>query len=121
MNIIERVGLGDGEGCVSFNKSVTAGALLTFAFAVWWSLTRLSQVPPVSVWSFGVIVIGAGFGLKGYMAGVARRTDTSETTTSTVITGDMAKVIEAIKTPAPERNAELGVQPSGRVPQVFDE
>lgn len=66
---IESTGLGNGKGHLSFNKSVTLVALITFVYCV---VTR--REPSPWLLSFGVVVIGAGFGLKGFVASLTQRT-----------------------------------------------
>lgn len=63
---IERTGLGDGDGNVSFNKGVTAVALAFFGRCI-----ERQYTPHWSVLAFGVVCIGAGFSLKGYLASLA--------------------------------------------------
>lgn len=89
--VVEFLGFGNGRGEVSFNKLVTFTALWTFVFAV---ATR--REPTWALLSFGVIVIGAGFGLKGYLAAVKQNTAAAQLNASTTLTGDlvdMAKVV----------------------------
>jgi len=109
-NWVERIGLGDGKGSVSFNKSVTFVMLHTFVFCAVYSMVSLRQSPPWPVWSFGVIVIGSGFGLKGYLAGVARRSEsfTHSDTTNVALTGNVAEIINAVR----ERRGEGDTEPS---------
>jgi hypothetical protein len=97
-NWVEWIGLGDGTGSVSFNKSVTFVMLHTFVFNVVYSLVALRQSPPLAVWSFGVIVIGSGLVLKWYLAGVARRNETftHADSTNVSLTGDVATIITAV-------------------------
>jgi hypothetical protein len=100
ITIIERIGLGDGkdEGRLSFNKSITTGCFLLGSFTVVYYLTRLHLIAPWYVWTFLTVVIGAGFGLKGYIAGVNRttatltQTDSSATKTELQATVDLNKL-----------------------------
>lgn len=113
---LERIGLGDGDGNLSFNKMVTLVLINVFA------ICALRQIPVAwELLSFGVMLQAAGFGIKGFMAFLATRKEMYTATTDTKITGDLAKVIAAMKAPAGERDTVLGIQPSGRVPQVFDD
>lgn len=110
MPFIERIGLGDGDGNLSFNKSVTVAMLTLLVTAV---LTGRGLTWPVV--TFGTTIIGAGFGLKAFMAVVARQTTMITGTDSLAITGNAEKMIAAIKQ---RRDPTLGVEDSGRVPQV---
>lgn len=90
---IEVTGLGNGKGQLSFNKCVTLALCAVFAVAV---LTRLD--PSIALLAFGVVVQGAGFGLKGYMAGkdALRLTATHNATTQTTVAADVAQVVKAL-------------------------
>ncbi len=114
---IERTGFGDGNGSLSFNKMVTFTSLWIWGVVTIYTVLHLKQQPNAVAWTFGFGVIGAGFGLKGYMAAAARRTDTTAQTDSVALQGNLAEMITAIKTPVPERDATLGVQDAGRVPE----
>ena len=78
--VIKFLGLADRDANLSFNKCVTAVALVLFALMV---LRGLDPSPWVL--AFGIVIIGAGFGLKGYMAGAARVNLTGST--SSALTG----------------------------------
>ena len=101
--LVEITGFGNGKGELSFNKLVTFTALWVFAVALYRIITVLRMVPPWYVWSFGFGVVGAGFGLKGYLGNVARRTETAAQTDSlaTTIAGevkaDLKDAITAIR------------------------
>ena len=107
--VLERSGFGNGKGEVSFNKLVTFTALWFFAAAVYLILTQLRMVPPWYVWSFGLAVLCAGFGLKGLLGFLKQRTETLGVSATTTTTIDAAKVIDAI---AARRDAARGVEPS---------
>jgi len=104
--LVEFSGFGTGHGSISFNKLVTFIALQAFVFAV---VTR--REPPWPLLSFGVIVIGAGFGLKGYLAGVKQNTTVAQinatATVQTALTGDLADVARAV---VGRRDAPAGVE-----------
>lgn len=110
---IERISFGDGEGNLSFNKLVTAVMVALFAIMI---INRIN--PAWSVLSFGIVIVGAGFGLKGFMAALARQTTNATIAESVAITGDAAKIIEAVKA---RRDVASGTEDSGRVPQVHHE
>lgn len=78
----------EGSNGLSFNKMVTFTALWVFVYCV---VTR--REPSWALLSFGIIVIGAGFGLKGYLGGVNRNSFNAQH--STTLTGDMAQVMRA--------------------------
>ena len=65
--LVEFMGFGNGRGNLSFNKMVTFTALWLFGFAV---ITK--REPSWALLSFGVVVVGAGFGLKGFLGAAAR-------------------------------------------------
>ena len=116
MKLFRVLGLTDSGGeSLSFNKMITLGAGLTFVFAIVWGLVSLRTFAPTMVWTFGLVVIGAGFGLKGYLAGIGRVTQQNTATETTVTTIDAAKVIEAIRA---RRDPKLGQEDSGRVPET---
>jgi hypothetical protein len=96
--LIEGIGLGDGSGHISFNKIVTLALLVVFILTCIWSITRLQQVPPWHVWSFGVVVQGAGFGIKGYMAALEKRSEqyNAALNTNVNLTGDLAEIAKAV-------------------------
>lgn len=100
--VVKFLGLADRNGDVSFNKLVTGVALILFALMV---LRELDPSPWVL--TFGIVVIGAGFGLKGYMAGAARVNLSG--TSSTSITGDAAELAKVI---LDRRDPASGVDPS---------
>ena len=94
---IDRVGMGDGHGNLSFNKLVTAAMLGTFMFAICWSVVQLSLIPDWFVWSFGVVITGAGFGLKGFMVALEKRSEMYNAQTTTTVNADLAAIIKAVK------------------------
>lgn len=106
---VEFVGLGDGNGCISFNKTVTAAALSVWAIAIGYILVRLMQIPPWYVWSFGIVVIGAGFGLKGFSVAMANRKEEFSVTSQYAVQANVAEVITAIKA---RRDPAQGVDPA---------
>ena len=67
MRFIERIGLGDGDGNLSFNKAVTVAMLAILGAAV--VTDRVLTWPTVT---FATTIIGAGFGLKAFLAVVSR-------------------------------------------------
>lgn len=89
--LVTALGMDDGKGSLSFNKTVTLVALVTFVYAVVRSLS-----PTWEVLTFGTVVIGAGFGLKGYLGAIKRQTTTARVTATSHI--DAAAVVKAIKT-----------------------
>ncbi|MGV3707612.1 MAG: hypothetical protein ACO1Q7_02145 [Gemmatimonas sp.] len=99
--IIKFFGLADKDGDVSFNKSVTAFGMAIFAIMV---VKELNPSPWVL--GFGIVLVGAGFGLKGYLGGVNRLSLTGNS--SVAITGDAAQMIEAAK----RRDVEAGIDPA---------
>lgn len=101
--LVERLGFGDGKGNLSFNKCCTFTALAVFAFAV---VTR--REPTWALLSFGIVVIGAGFGLKGYLAAVKQNTHTAATNANVTLTGDLAAIAKV----AARRDPERGVDPT---------
>jgi hypothetical protein len=110
---------GNGKGQFSFNKLVTFTALWCFVVAVLGTVFYLHQQPTIAMWSFGFGVVGAGFGLKGYLRASERRMDTFNQTDTTqhIVTTDVAKVVEALRS----RDESAGYQPSGKVPRVHDD
>ena len=108
--LVEFTGFGNGKGHVSFNKMVTFTALQTFVFAV---LTR--REPTWALLSFGVIVIGAGFGIRGYLASVKQNTlaaSHAAQTNVTLTTTLQADLVELAKVVAGRRNAAEGFEDS---------
>lgn len=110
---IEISGFGNGRGHVSFNKLVTFTALWFFGVALWTIIVELRQTPPWYVWSFGFGVVGAGFGLKGYLGAAARRTEHSQQTDSMNVTVDAAAVITAASEAIKKRRDDArGIDPA---------
>ena len=99
-DFIEFIGLGNSKGSISYNKTVTAVALGTFVYAV-----VTEKQPSWPLLSFGIVVIGAGFGLKGFLGAIKQNTMTAQTTTHT----DTAKVVEAIRA---RRDDAKGIDPA---------
>lgn len=97
---IEFIGLGNGKGAISYNKTVTAVSLATFVYAV-----VTERNPSWPLLSFGVVIVGAGFGLKGYLGAIKQNSMTAQTQT----TMDVAKVVEAIKA---NRDEGKGIDPA---------
>ncbi len=106
---IERAGFGDGHGNVSFNKLVTLTSLWFFGAAIFGIITQLRVVPPWYIWSFGFGVVGAGFGLKGYLGAAARRTESAALMENVITTNDSTTMIEAIRA---RRDEAAGVDPA---------
>ena len=97
--LVEFLGFGNGKFQISFNKMVTFTALWLFGFAV---ITR--REPSWPLLSFGVVIVGAGFGLKGFLGAVKQNTMTAQTTT----TVDVAKLAEI----ALKRDTAHGIDPA---------
>jgi hypothetical protein len=97
--LIEATGFGNGRGHLSYNKMVTFTALWLFGYAV---ITR--REPTWALLSFGVVVIGAGFGLKGFLGAVKQNTMTAQTT----VTADLTKMTEIIT----NRDEKRGIDPA---------
>lgn len=114
---IEFIGFGNGKNELSFNKMVTFTALWVFVVAVGGTIFHLKQQPTVATWSFGLACVCAGFGLKGLMAYLARRTENVSQADKTEIKVDVADTVRALKA----RDASQGIQPSGKVPRVHDD
>jgi hypothetical protein len=93
--MVEFSGFGNGRGEISFNKLCTFTALQTFVYSV---ITK--RDPSWALLSFGIVVIGAGFGIKGYLAAVKQNTlaatQTAATSASVTLTGDLAKIAEVV-------------------------
>jgi len=107
--LVEWSGFGNGRGHFSFNKLVTFTALWVFAFATYLTITQLRQIPPWYMWSFGVAIIGAGFGLKGYLGYIKQRTESLSAATNTNLSGDLAQIAKVV---IERRDAETGVDPT---------
>jgi hypothetical protein len=101
---IEATGFGNGKGHLSFNKCVTFTALWVWALfmgAVARLMIESKQFAPAAlvavVAGLGATIIGAGFGLKGYLGG-AKQNSTNATAHSSMnanLTGDLADAIRA--------------------------
>lgn len=112
-NAIEISGFGNGRGHVSFNKLVTFTALWFFGVALYAIIVELRQIPPWYVWSFGFGVVGAGFGLKGYLGAAARRTESASAYNTTTTTVNAADVIRAgSEAIIARRDADRGIDPA---------
>ena len=109
--IVEAFGIDDGkgQGRVSFNKSVTMVALGVWGWAIGYIITALTQIPPWYIWSFGIVVIGAGFGLKGYSVAMASRKETYTANAQSTVQADIAEVITAVHA---RRDTAQGVDPA---------
>ena len=97
---VEAIGFGNGRGVLSYNKMVTFTALWLFAYCV---VTR--REPTWALLSFGIVVIGAGFGLKGFLGAVKQNTMTAQTT----VTADLTKITEAVMA---RRDDAKGIDPA---------
>lgn len=97
--LVEFLGFGNGKRQVSFNKMVTFTALWLFGFAV---ITR--REPSWPLLSFGVVIVGAGFGLKGFLGAVKQNTMAAQTT----VTADLTKITEL----ALKRDTATGIDPA---------
>ena len=108
--IVEFSGFGNGRGHLSFNKMCTFTALQMFVFAV---VTK--RDPSWALLSFGIVVIGAGFGIKGYLAAVKQNTLVATHTASTALstdlklTGDLADLAKVVTA---RRNTATGTEPA---------
>ena len=97
--LVEFSGFGNGRGHISFNKLCTFTALQCFVYAV-----VTDRNPSWALLSFGIVVIGAGFGLKGYLAAVKQNTLAATHTASTSVsvdtklTGDLAEIAKVVTT-----------------------
>jgi hypothetical protein len=111
--LVTRVGLDDGKGHLSFNKAMTLVAMVTFVYCV---VTR--REPAWTLLSFGIVVIGAGFGLKGYLGGVKQNRLEALSRVNTELKGDLAEMAKAV---AARRNAAGGFESSGKVPEPFND
>jgi hypothetical protein len=103
-NWIERSGFGNGKGHLSFNKCVTFTALWVWALfmgAVAWLMLDSKQFAPAAlvavIAGLGATIIGAGFGLKGYLGGVKQNTTnaTAHTSMNANLTGNVAEILKA--------------------------
>jgi hypothetical protein len=112
-SVIEVTGFGNGKGELAFNKLVTFTALWFFGVTLYAIVVELRQVPPWYVWSFGFGVVGAGFGLKGYLGAAARRTEAMQQTDTTNVTVNAADVIRAASDAiAKRRDTAKGIDPA---------
>lgn len=113
--LVTRVGLDDGKGHLSFNKAMTLVAMATFVYCV---VTR--REPAWTLLSYGIVVIGAGFGLKGYLGGVKqnRLEARSRANIHTELKGDLTEIAKAI---ASRRHATGGFEYSDKVPEPFND
>ena len=94
------LGLTGSDGNLSFNKSVTAVMCGAFVYAVAKSLH-----PTWELLTFGTVIIGSGFGLKGYLAAMARQTTNAQVSATSHI--DAAAVVKAIRE---RRDEESGTE-----------
>lgn len=89
--LVRFLGLSGDDGNISFNKSVTAVMVATFVYAV---VRRLT--PTWELLTFGTVLVGAGFGLKGYLAAMARQTTNAQVSaTSHIDAAAIAREIAA--------------------------
>lgn len=102
--VVEFTSLGNGRGELSFNKLVTSCALAVFAVAV---VRRLEPGWPLL--SFGIVVIGAGFGLKGYLSAVSQNKIDATVTHDVKLTGDLTAITTAVLA---RRDTVDGVEPT---------
>ena len=106
---IEWTGFGNGKGQLSFNKMVTFTSLWFFGLSLYAIIHNLRLVPPWYVWSFGFVVVGAGFGLKGYLGAAARRNEMMNVSDATNTNIDVAAITKAV---LQRRDPEAGVDPT---------
>ncbi len=102
--LVEALGFGNGKGHLSFNKMVTFTALWAFVYCL---VTK--RDPSWALLSFGVIVIGAGFGIKGYLAAVKQNTLAATHTATTTTTADLTEITKAVLA---NRDHAKGVDPA---------
>lgn len=103
---VEFTGFGNGKGEISFNKLCTWTALQAFVFCI---VTK--RDPSWSLLSFGVVVIGAGFGLKGYLGAIKQNTLNAShaSQTSVTLTGDLAAIAKEVRA---RRDTDSGIEPA---------
>lgn len=89
------LGLTGPDKNLSFNKSVTVVMCAVFAFAVVYQLVALRLPPTWELLTFGTVVIGAGFGLKGYMGAISRQNTNAQVSASSHT--DTAAVVKALR------------------------
>lgn len=106
---IEWTGFGNGKGQLSFNKMVTFTSLWFFGLSLHAIIHKLHVVPPWYVWSFGFVVVGAGFGLKGYIWAASRRNENLNVQDVTSTNIDVAAITKAV---LQRRDPESGIDPS---------
>lgn len=120
--LVEWVGFGNGKGEISFNKLVTFTALwvwATFLGSIGWLMLEAREFPPAGlvavVAGLGATIIGAGFGLKGFLGAVKQnRVDASvqashQNSTNVNLSGDLAELVRAVKE---RRDVSDGVDPA---------
>jgi len=98
--VIERVGIGNGTGDLSFNKLVTITTLVLF-----WRMIEQRYDPAWPTLTFGIVLVGAGFGLKGYLGAIkqnrfeaiAQINSDARTNVDVNLTGDVADMVRAVK------------------------
>ena len=97
---LNAIGLDDGRDGASFNKTVTAVLTATVVYAI---IHQLEVGTHLLILALGVLF--GGFGLKGIslFATMYKRTD------SVSLTGDAAKVVEAIRA---QRDEAKGIDPA---------
>ena len=89
------LGLTGSDKNLSFNKSVTVIMCAVFVFAVVYQLVALRIPPTWELLTFGSVIIGAGFGLKGYLGAMSRQTTNAQVVATSQL--DVAAVVKAIK------------------------
>ncbi len=101
---VHAIGMDDGKGHLSFNKSITVVLCTVFAVC---ALRRIEVGWPLLV--FGTVIQGAGFGLKGYLAALEKQNTTATVNATTTLSGDLAAIT---KTVLANRDHERGVDPA---------
>lgn len=102
--LIEISGFGNGKGHLSFNKMVTFTALWAFVYCL---VTK--RDPSWALLSFGVVIVGAGFGIKGYLAAVKQNTLAATHSATTTTTADLTKITELVLA---NRDHDRGIDPA---------
>lgn len=124
VRVVEGTGFGNGKGEVSFNKLVTFTALWAWALflgAIGWLMLSSRQFAPAAlvavVAGLGATVIGAGFGLKGFLGAVKQnRTEAllqhSTNLSANVQTNITADLVELAKVVKGRREVLDGIDPA---------
>lgn len=100
MRLISLLGLDDKDGNLSFNKTVTAIFTAVVAYAILHGIEVGTHLTVLAI-----AVLAAGFGLKGLSMFFANW----KHTTSVNMTGDVAKVAEAVTR---QRDHKRGIDPA---------